>query len=139
HHPQVRAGAFFSVVFMKRSTVLLLLAVLLLWASVPTLLTHKAEQALQALNQATSLTRPRDTDTLLLQAQQYSPAEADALTLLNLPKTHTVVFYSNNSQLISIQRMHVRTGDLLDPLAGESWGNALHKVTNYCNREPYQG
>ncbi len=93
---------------MKRSTVLLLLAVLLLWASVPTLLTHKAEQTLQALNQTTSLTRPRDTDTLLLQAQQYSPAEADALTLLNLPKTHTVVFYSNNSQLISIQRMHAR-------------------------------
>ncbi len=124
---------------MKRSTVLLLLAVLLLWASVPTLLTHKAEQTLQALNQTTSLTRPRDTDTLLLQAQHYSPAEANVLTLLNLPKAHTVVFYSNNSQLISIQRLHVHTGDLLGPLVGENWVNALHRVTHYWQSQPYQG
>lgn len=123
---------------MKFPVVPLILSALLLCLSAPTFITYGAEHGLQRLHQTPPTASRPNTQALLQHAEQRRPPHADTIALLNLPQAQPVVLYSAGAQLISIQRLHPQTGDLLGPLSGEAWVNALHRGTHYWQSNPYQ-
>lgn len=123
---------------MKFPVVPLILSALLLCLSAPTFITYGAEHGLQRLHQTPPTASRPNTQALLQHAEQRRPPHADTIALLNLPKAQPVVLYSAGAQLISIQRLHPQTGDLLGSLSGEAWVNALHRGTHYWQSNPYQ-